>query len=318
MVYVLFAIGFVILTIGANWMVDGASAIARRFNISDLVIGLTLVAFGTSAPELVVNIMASVSGNTDLAISNVIGSNILNILLILGLSALVFPLVATKEMTYRLIPFSFLAVVAVFVLANDGLFDGEVLSVISRSDGIILLAFFGIFMYYTVATSRNSTAPPQDTSKLMPVGIATGKVILGIAGLVFGGKWIVDGAIEIASYFHMQESLIGLTIVAVGTSLPEIATSVVAAMKKNTDIAIGNIVGSNVMNIFFILGISSSIRPLPFNPEGNRDMIMLFIASLYLFIFIFIGRGNKISRVEGAFFLFTYLAYIAFAIATLT
>ncbi len=308
--YVLFAIGFVILIKGADLLVAGASSIAGRFNISSLVIGLTVVAFGTSTPELFVNLIASFNGNTEIAIGNVLGSNIANVLLILGVAALIYPLSVQSSTIWKEIPFSFLAAIVLGVLANDILIDGALKSELSRSDGMILICFFSIFMVYVFEISfRHKDEKSEDTVKVMGVFKSVLFILLGLTGLVFGGKWIVDGAIVIATNMGISESLIGLTVVAVGTSLPELATSAVAAYRRNVDIAIGNIVGSNIFNIFLVLGISAMIKPLPFRATSNSDIYMVILSSLLLFVFLSIGKRHMLMRWQGLVFLLLYIGY---------
>jgi cation:H+ antiporter len=314
--YILFVIGFIILIKGADLLVDGASSIAYKFKISPLVIGLTIVAFGTSAPELVVNIFASSSGNSEIAIANVLGSNIANILLILGVSAFIYPLVSKRSTVWREIPLCLLAIVVVAFLANDTLIDKVTPSVLSRIDGFILLSFFIIFLYYTFGIAKVSGEKNDLNIKKYSLGKSSLFILLGLVGLVFGGEWIVNGAVKIAEHFGLSQSLIGLTIVAIGTSLPELATSAIAAYKKQTDIAIGNVVGSNIFNMFWILGLSSVIRPLPFNPVANIDIFMTIGATLILFSLMFIGRKHVIEKWQGAFMVFLYLVYIGFLIFT--
>jgi cation:H+ antiporter len=294
-------------------LVVGASALAGRLGISALVIGLTIVAFGTSAPELVVNLLASLSGNTDLAIGNVVGSNIANILLILGLSATVYPLAVKSTTLWKEIPFALLAVVMLFLLANDAMIDGEAASVLTRIDGLVLIGFFIIFLYYIIGLAKSGSSEVEDVPD-MSISKASFYTVLGIAGLVIGGKWIVDGAIAIASSLGVSETLIGLTVVAIGTSLPEMATSVVAAYKKNVDIAIGNVVGSNIFNVFWILGISSFINPLPFSPALNFDLTVTIGVTLVLFLTLFIGRRHQIERWQGVTFVVIYVMYIIFLV----
>lgn len=316
MVTFLFLIaGFGLLIKGAGFLVDGASSIARKLKVSDLAIGLTAVAFGTSTPELFVNIIASSKGASDIAIGNILGSNIANILLILGICAVVFPLTVTKSTVWKEIPLSLLAAILVGILGNDYFIDAGQFSGLTRIDGLILLSFFIIFIYYTAGMARDIL----DLSGFKPSKQYTlAKSILffsgGLVALIIGSKWIVDSAIEIASSLGFSESFIGLTIVAVGTSLPELATSLAAAFKKNPEIAIGNIVGSNIFNIFLILGVSSVIRPLPFQLKINFDIGTTIIASLLLFICMFTGKRHRIDRWEGFTFVFIYIVYIAFLI----
>ena len=314
MSFVLFIVGLILLVIGSNWLVDGASSLARRFNISDLVIGLTIVAFGTSSPELVVNLVASFNGNTDIAIGNVVGSNIFNILLILGISAMITPVVVKSTTTWKEIPFSILAVFVMAIMANDILLDGDPKSGISRIDGMVLLCFFLIFLAYTFALAKHKNHTPETNEKTISLRKSIVFIILGLLGLFFGGKFLVDGAIDIARIFGLSEQVIGLTVVAAGTSMPELFTSVIAAIKKNSDIAIGNVVGSNIFNIFLILGLSASIRPIPYDMKSNLDLLVLFISSLLMFLFLFIGKGRRINRIQGAFFLLAFLAYTSYLV----
>lgn len=315
LVYILFIIGFICLIKGADLLVDGATAIARRLNISDLVIGLTVVAFGTSMPELFVNLIASFKGNSAIAIGNVVGSNVANILLILGVSAMIFPLAVTRGTVWKEIPFSLLAALVLFITANDALLDGPSTSALTRSDGLIYLAFFSIFIYYTASIAAPIDGLADHETTRQP-GLAKSIVfiLLGLTGLILGGKWIVDGAVALAAGFGMSESLIGLTIVAVGTSLPELATSAAAAYKRNADIAVGNVVGSNIFNIFFVLGLSACVRSLPFQPQNNLDIGMVVIASLLLFLFMFTGKKRSLDRWEGFIFVFLYGAYTGYLI----
>jgi len=250
--YLLLILGLIFLLKGADLLVSGATSIARKFNVSDLVIGLTIVAFGTSSPELIVNLFASISGNTEIAIGNIVGSNISNILLILGISSIIYPLTVGKGTVWKEIPLNFLSAIVLLALANDIFIDKADANVISRIDGIILMLFFIIFIYYTIGLAKAENHTDFEYKK-HGTWKAIAMVAVGIVGLAFGGKWVVDGAIVIASKFGLSEALIGLTIVAVGTSLPELATSATAAYKRNTDIAIGNVVGSNLFNIFLQL-----------------------------------------------------------------
>ena len=312
--YILFAIGFVALVKGADVLVDGASAIARKLRISDLVVGLTIVAFGTSAPELLVNIVAGLNGSADLAIGNVIGSNISNILLILGVAGLIYPLTIGKGTVWKEIPFALLGVAVLFVMANDNLIEGVGFSEITRSDGIIMLGFFAIFMYYTYGISRVQGEEDIDRPPLMKMPKAALFVLIGCLGLGFGSDWVVKGAIHMATAFGLSESLIGLTIVAIGTSLPELVTAAVAAYKKQADIAIGNVVGSNIFNVFFVLGISSTITPVAFAPILNIDIAICGVATILLMLSVFIGRKHQVERWQSAFFLSLYIGYIVYLV----
>jgi cation:H+ antiporter len=314
MSYLLITGGLLLLIFGSNWLVDGASSLARKLNISDIVIGLTVVAFGTSSPELVVNLIASFNGNTDIAIGNILGSNIFNILAILGITALFLPVAVKNNTVWKEIPFSILAIVIVAFMANDIMIDGQTKNMISRVDGMVLLGFFSIFLAYTFVLAKQ-TGPLMEVEKVkMSVPKSGLYVITGLVGLFFGGRFLVMGAVDIARTLGMTESVIGLTVVAAGTSLPELATSITAALKKNSDIAIGNVVGSNIFNVFFILGTSAVIRPLPFSMSSNFDIITVLVASLLMFLFVFIGKGRKIDRLEGTFFLILYVAYAVYLV----
>ncbi len=310
--YIFLVAGFIILLKGADLLVDGASSIAARMKISPLVIGLTVVAFGTSAPELFVNVYASLKGSTDIAIGNVLGSNIANIFLILGCAAIIYPLTIHHNTTWKEIPFSLLAAVVLGVMANDFLIDHDGQSILTRSDGIILLCFFGIFMYYVVEVAKETGGMSHDEIPLMSGMKSTLFIFLGLAGLVLGGQWIVNGAVSIAKQFNVSESFIGLTIVAIGTSLPELATSIIAARKKNIDIAVGNVVGSNIFNIFLILGISATIKPLPFQAANLPDVMVTLLASALLFGFIFLGQRHILQRWQGIMFVTLYAIYLLY------
>jgi cation:H+ antiporter len=314
MTYFLFVVGIFLLIFGANWLVDGASSLAKRFNVSDLLIGLTIVALGTSAPEMVVNVTASIQGSTDMAIGNAIGSNIFNGMVILGISAVLNPVNVKHNTIWKEIPLCLLAAVVAWLVANDTLFNGDTVSVISRSDGLLMLCFFGIFMYYVIGVAKSDT-DPGDPVAVMPLYQSIIYIILGIGGLVVGGNWIVDGGVAMARAFRISEAVIGLTIISAGTSLPELATSAVAAYKKNSDIAIGNVVGSNIMNIFLILGTSAVFTPLPFNATMNTDLLINICVSIAMFVFLFTGKGRRIDRWEGGVLVTVYVAYVAYLIS---
>lgn len=302
--------GFILLIKGANFLVDGSSSVAKRFGISSLVIGLTVVAFGTSTPELVVNLISAFKGTTDIAIGNIIGSNIANILLILGITGIVAPIAVKSSTTWKEIPFALLAVLVSAVMANDILFSGANESFLTRGDGLILLGFFAVFMYYIVGIAKNGTDEVEEV-KIFGISKSIALIIVGLLFLVIGGKWIVDAAVFIAKSWGLSEAVIGLTIVAVGTSLPELITSVVAAMKGKSDIAIGNVVGSNIFNVFWILGITSVIKPLPFSDSSNLDMIAVIGANILLFIWMLVGKRHKLERWQSAVFVVLYVVYVS-------
>ncbi|WP_017733765.1 calcium/sodium antiporter [Nafulsella turpanensis] len=318
MTTILYLVGGVLaIVLSANWLVEGASSIAKKYGISDLVVGLTIVAFGTSAPELTVNVFSALEGSTDIAIGNILGSNIGNIFLILGVSALIHPLAIQKNTTWKEIPFSLLAAVVLGIVANDQWIDkspgGNFVSVI---DGLVLLSFFIIFLVYTLEIAKQQPAlDAEEPARLLPFWRAVVYVAVGLLGLYFGGRFFVEGAINIASQLGMSERLIGLTIVAIGTSLPELATSVVAAFKKNADIAVGNVVGSNIFNIFFILGTTAIIKPLPFSAASNLDVGVTILASLLLFLTTMTFRRKKVDRSEGAVFVLIYAGYLFYIIS---
>lgn len=300
----LFGGGLVLLVYGADYLVKGASSLARRLGVSALVVGLTVVALGTSAPELVVNLLAASRGSSDLALGNIFGSNIANILLILGLTAMIRPVAVKKDAIWRQIPFAILAAVAVVIMGSDIALSGRLSDVIGRADGFMLLLFAAVFAYYTFRTSQPGTMTSQlETLSIKKTWLYT---IGGLIGLSLGGKFVVDAATELARNFGWSEHIIGLTIVAVGTSLPELATSLVAARKKQDDIAVGNVVGSNIINIFLILGLTAVIMPLPFSSRSLQDGLMVIAVSLLLFLAMFVGTRHRLDRWQGALFMVAY------------
>ncbi|MCA9353750.1 calcium/sodium antiporter [Candidatus Nomurabacteria bacterium] len=314
--YILFVVGFIILIKGANTLVDGATSIARKLGVTEIVIGLTIVAFGTSAPELAVNVISALKGSTSLAVGNVLGSNIANIFLILGVAAAIKPLTVKRNTIFKEIPFSLLAALVVLFLALDGIFNSSYPSMLIRGDGLTLLGFFAIFLYYTVSIAKggeDETEEDSGTPNIKPVR-AIFMIVVGLVMLTLGGQWIVNGAIKIAGLLGMSESLIGLTVVAIGTSLPELATSIVAIRKGKTDIAIGNAVGSNIFNIFWILGVTSVIVPLPFSLTDISYVFMTVAASVFLFAALFVGRKHTLKRWQGFSFIFIYIMYLVYLI----
>jgi len=299
--------GFVLLIKGADWLVEGATALAKKYRVSDLAIGLTIVAFGTSAPELVVNVYSSVQNHHDICFANVIGSNMFNLFAILGIAGLITPLAVQSGTVWKEIPFSLFAIIVIFVLGNDLITGGN--KVVSRADAFVLLAFFGLFLYYVYRQMRSDRTEIVAGGKQLTILRIILFIVLGLAGLVFGGRLVVTNAIELASALGVSEKIIGLTIVAAGTSLPELATSAVAAYRKNNDIAVGNIVGSNIFNIFFILGISSMIRPLNYNPAFNTDIYLVSAGTLLLFLAMLVGGKKRLDRWEAAVLLLVYVVY---------
>ena len=289
---------------------NGAASVAKKYNISNLTIGLTVVAFGTSTPELLVNIMSSVKGYNDAAFGNVIGSNILNLLFILGVSGLIYPLVVQRNTVSFEVPLSLISVVVLFILVNDTMIWNGSENILSRIDGLILLILFGLFMVYIARTMNNGLDDDEGTPvKLYSVWVSVLFIVLGLALLIGGGSLVVDNAVAIARHYGLSEKLIGLTILAAGTSLPELATSAVAAYRKNTDIAIGNVVGSCIFNIFLILGITGMIRPTPYNAILNFDMYVLGASIVLLMIFMFTLNQRKLDRWEALIMLLSYFTY---------
>jgi len=269
------------------------------------------VAFGTSTPELFVNLFASFQGNSQIAIGNILGSNIANILLILGIAALIYPLKVTKGTVWKEIPLSLLAALMLFVMASDKLIDKGANDILTRSDGLSLIAFFIIFLYYTWGIAKEKTEESSKSQTKTHSSLISALMILGgLVLLTLGGQVIINSAISLATAWGVSQAVIGLTIVAVGTSLPELATSAMAAYKRNADIAVGNIVGSNILNIFWILGLSSVIRPLPFSPQNSLDMGMVIFSTVLLFAWLFIGKRRILQPWQGMVFLMVYFAYI--------
>ena len=312
----LLVVGLALILLGANGLTDGAAAVAKRFNISDLVIGLTIVAFGTSAPELVISCMAALGGSADMAIGNVVGSNIFNVLAIIGVTAMVMPIKVGEGMLSKEIPLVILAALVMTFCANDVLLDGGSTNAISRIDGLILLCFFLIFLRYTFAIARNGGEEAEgEKIKEMPMWKSVLFILGGLAGLIYGGQLFVDGASGVASSLGVSESIIGLTIVAGGTSLPELATSVTAALKKNSGIAVGNVIGSNLFNIFFVLGCSSTISPLPLGGITNLDLMVMVGSTILFWLVGWFFKKRTITRVEGALMVACYVAYTAYLIA---
>lgn len=302
--------GMALILLGANGLTDGSSSVAKRFGISDLVIGLTIVAFGTSAPELMVSLVSSIKGSAQLAIGNVVGSNIFNILMIVGLTAVVMPIKVQKNTITNEIPLVLLSSLALVACASDIVLDSGVGNVIGRGDGILLLLFFAIFMRYTFSIAKSSGEESGEQIKLMPIWKSLLFIVLGLAGLIVGGQLFVDGASGIARSLGVSESVIGLTLVAGGTSLPELATSVVAAVKKKPGIAIGNVIGSNLFNIFLVLGASATVSPLPLGNIGISDMLMLVVSSVLFWAAGWFFKDKTITRIEGAIMVALYVGYI--------
>lgn len=307
--------GLLLILVGANALTDGAASIAKRFNISSLVIGLTIVAFGTSAPELTVSVVSALKGSADMAIGNVVGSNIFNTLMIVGCTAAIVPISVTKGTLSKEIPLCILASVVLFICANDVLINKAATNTISSSDGMLLLCFFLIFLGYTFAIAHNGSTAEETQVKRMPLWKSGLFIAGGLAGLVYGGQFFVDGASGIARGLGVSESIIGLTLVAGGTSLPELATSVVAALKKNPEMAIGNVIGSNLFNIFFVLGCSATISPMKIQGITNLDLGVLIGSCILLYIFGWFFRKRTITQPEGIVMIACYIGFTAYLIA---
>ena len=316
MSYILIIVGFLLLVKGADLFVDGSSKIARKFNIPPIIIGLTIVAFGTSTPEAAVSISASITGSEGISLGNVIGSNLANITLILGLTTVISPLIVQKKTILKEIPIALMGSIALLVMSLDVFLNNENLNSLSRIDGIILLIFFSVFVYYILEIAIKAKNNPSlnkdiEEKKTSSTSINILKFLIGLGGLILGGWLVVKYGQEIALSLGMSETLVGLTIVAIGTSLPELVTSVIAAFKKESEIALGNIIGSNIFNIMFVLGFSASIRPLVVSPSLIFDLLLMIIITLIVLIFSTTHK-RKINRFEGGILLFIYIAYITF------
>ena len=308
--YLLILVGFIILIVGAHFLVDGASGMAKRFNVSNLIIGLTVVAFGTSAPELVVNLVAALNpGTTDIALTNIIGSNMINTYVILGVAALIYPIVSQKSSRRFDMPLSLMAPVAVLLLVWG--MNGQV----NRAGGLILLLFFIWFMTVMVRKAMKHPEQAEEDFKPMKIWLALIMILGGLGGLIGGAQLIVPAATRIAESWGVSQSVIGLTIIALGTSLPELATSAVAAFKKNSDIALGNVVGSNIFNVFFVLAVSAIIRPLPAYSNIYTDLIITDLGSLLILIFVYTNKTHSIKRWGGVTLLLIYSAFLYWMIA---
>lgn len=306
--------GFYALIKGADYLVLGASSIARKLGIPALVVGLTVVAFGTSAPEFFVNVFAAFGGQTDIAIGNVLGSNLANILLVLGVSAVVAPLTLTSGTVWKEIPFSLLAAVLVVVMGSDMFLDGSAVNEISRIDGLTLLGFFLVFLVYTFGIREKTGEQPQEQIEQASLKKSILFTLGGLIALSVGGQLVVHGATGMAVGFGVSQNLIALTIVALGTSLPELVTSVVAAKKGHQDLAIGNVVGSNVFNVFFVLSSSAVVLPLTFANANLFDAVAVMAATAVLFVSLFVGKRHTVGKHEGIIFISLYFVFLVFII----
>lgn len=309
--YILLLIGFILLIKGADFFVDGASSIAKTLKVPSLIIGLTIVAFGTSAPELAVSITSALKGQNGIAVGNVVGSNIFNVLMVVGIAAIIYPLTVKKSVLFKEFPFTVLSCVVLFILSIDQFMDGGTTNILSRTDGAILLIFFSIFMYYLIESALKARENEEEQVDAMPLWKSIVFSIGGIIGIVIGGDIVVDSATNIALNWGMSETLVGLTIVAIGTSLPELVTSVVAAKKGESDIALGNVIGSSIFNVFLILGVSSMLNPIELSGPIFVDIFIMLVITLLTFVF---SMNKRINRVEGGVLVAGYIAYMAYII----
>ena len=311
--------GLVMILVGSDWLVDGASGIARKYGISEFIIGMTIVGIGTSMPELVSSAISAIGGHGDMAIGNVTGSNICNVLLILGVTALISPIGYTKSNIRKDIPFAIgVSLFLMLMLYNGfGLFHEMGTPGISRMDALYLLLIFVVFMIDSFKSAKKGGGEEEEDVKPMPMGKALVFIVLGLAGLVFGGRFFVDHTVSIAERFHVSEAFISITLMAVGTSLPELATCVVAAMKGKNQLALGNVIGSNIFNIALIIGVSGLISPFEIQSISTIDMVMVLVSILMLWMAAFTFKRGKLDRIEGAIFLLVYVGYIAYLAANI-
>ena len=313
----LLIIGFAALILGAEWLVNGATSIGVKAKLSPLIIGLTIVAFGTSLPEMIVNVFSCIKGSPGLAIGNIIGSNTMNILLILGVSSMIYPIDVSRISIRRDIPAGFISTLAITLMAND-FFTGTS-GTINWVEGIVLLLMGVGYLYLTFKKNSersedSETLEDSETQQELPWGKTIFQLVLGIIGLYIGGELVSNNAQKLALSWGMSESTVGLTVVATATSLPELITSIVAALKKNSAIAIGNVLGSNILNIFMVLGVSSLIIPLPFDSKMNQQLLILFAANAIMLTTVFTGKGRMISRFEGFILTLGYVAFMLFSL----
>lgn len=312
--YILLVVGLILLVKGADFFVAGAANIAKTFKIPPLIIGLTIVAMGTSAPEAAVSTIAALAGNNDIALANVLGSNIFNILIVVGICCTIKPMKVTGSILKKEMPFLVLGSVILFIMSADMLFSNTA-NIVSRSDGLILLIIFAMFLYSLIMFALNNKIPDTE-DELDGPPLTIGKSIIyslvGMVGIILGGQFVVDSASAIATSFGISQTLIGLTIVAFGTSLPELVTSVIAAKKGESDMALGNAIGSNIFNVLLVLGVSASISPISIAPIAFMDMAILFVATIIVYIFALSKRN--LNKMEGFIIILIYIAYMAYAI----
>lgn len=312
--YIFLSLGLAMVLKGADWLIDGASSLAKRLNISEIVIGLTIVAFGTSAPELIISIFSSIAGKNNLILGNILGANMLNILFTMGIAGLIYPLDFKSNSIRREIPFSLLATLVFFILANDHFIFNSTSNRLSRPDGLILLTLLGGFLYYTFGLSKVKSFSSDEIKEYSLLKTCF-FVVVGFVLLFVGGKVVVNNAVIIARKLQVSEKLIGLTILSMGTTLPELTTTVVASVKRRSDLIIGNLLGSNIFNLFLIMGISAVISPISYDTVFNFDVAVLGVGTFFLLISIIILKPRKLDRPEALVLLIIYIAYLVFIIA---
>lgn len=310
MTYILLIIGFILLIKGADYFVEGSSNLAKALKIPTLIIGLTVVAFGTSAPEAVVSIVASTKGSNEIALSNIIGSNIFNLLAVLGISAIVKGLKASRQIITKDFLFSILATLILIAMMFDKFLSGDKLNIITRGEGLVLLSILVLYVYSLILTASKEKKLIKEKHKLTPKDILM--LVLGLSAVILGGELVVKSSQQIALNLGISETLVGLTIVSIGTSLPELVTSIVAAKKGETDIALGNVIGSNIFNILFVLGISSTLSPILVNNQSLIDVLILL--GITIICYIFTIYNQRIGRTKGIIMALTYLIFMIYII----
>ncbi|HRW96122.1 MAG TPA: calcium/sodium antiporter [Bacteroidales bacterium] len=312
--YLILIAGFFILIVGANFLVEGAASLGKKLKMSSAIIGFTIVAVGTSLPELIINVFASIEQKTDLAIANVIGSNIMNTLLVIGVAASFFPIIPDRKTLSSFLPLSLMSALLLAFFAGISFSSEASMASINRGEGIILFLLFFGFLMFSWNFSKKEVV--QETAKIKELSVIKSVVyiILGIIGLYFGGSWVIEGINQLMMRFGLSEAIVGITIVAVATSLPELVTSIVAALKKNSGIALGNALGSNIVNVFLVLGISAIITPLTYSSHLNLDVTIMAVSNVAVFFFVIVGKGRQITRAEGIIMMMIYFSYITWLI----
>lgn len=315
--YILFVLGIILLIKGAHYLVEGASSLAKRMRVPTLIIGITVVSIGTTMPELIVNVLANLRGASEIAFGNILGSIIANIFLVLGVTAIIRPIKVERNSVTKEIPIALFAVIVLFIIANSMTIDQTTTNTLTRTNGAIMILFFLVFLYYSIEVFRQSRKKLQDQAigiDARPLSISILMMLVGVIGLFFGGEWTVNGAVVIARQFGLSEFLISSTIIALGTSLPELMTGITAARKNETGIVVGNVAGANIFNVFWILGVSALIAPIAVPSFINTDTAIACIATLMLLGSIFLGKKGEIERWQGITFILLYIAYLAFIV----